>query len=87
MNDHGTDGSGADGPIDDNAESAKDQDLRATAESIRADSGELARIEDEKLGLEPEDPRVGGLSTRAVELAEQIAVKTRAELQLAEEGG
>ena len=84
MNDHLA---GGDRPTDPNPESSNEEDLRSTAESVRADSGELAEIEDEKIGLEPADPRVDALSARAAELAERIVVKTRAELQLAAEDG
>ena len=69
------------------AGSPADEDLRATTESIRSDGQELSDVEDEKLALDPADPRVDALSARAVELAERIVVKTRAEQQLAEELG
>ena len=63
------------------------QDLKATAESIRLDIGRLATIEDEKLALDAEDPRVDRLSDEAVDLAERIGRETRAERQLSKELG
>ena len=63
------------------------QDLRATAASIRTDIGRLAVIEDEKLALDPEDPRVDAASDEAVALADRIARETRAERELSRELG
>lgn len=67
------------------AESAAEQDLRATADSIKTDIGRLAVIEDEKLALDPQDPRVDRASDEAVRLADRIARETRAERQLSRE--
>lgn len=67
------------------SESAAEQDLRATADSIRIDIGRLAALEDEKLTLAPEDPRVDAASDEAVRLADRIARETRAERQLSRE--
>lgn len=67
------------------AESAAAQDFRATAESIRTDIGRLAALEDEKLALDAEDPRVDRASDEAVRLADRIARETRAERQLSRE--
>lgn len=64
-----------------------EQDLKATAASIRADIGRLATIEDEKLVLDAGDPRVDQLSDQAVELADRISRETRAERQLSHEIG
>lgn len=66
-------------------EDAAEQDLKATADSIRTDIGRLAVIEDEKLALDPEDPRVDSASDEAVRLADRIARETRAERQLSRE--
>ena len=63
------------------------QDLKATADSIRIDIGRLATIEDEKLVLDAEDPRVDQLSDEAVRLADRIRSETRAERQLSAEIG
>ena len=67
------------------AENAAKQDLKATADSIRADVGRLAALEDEKLALDPEDPHVDTASDEAVRLADRIARETRAERQLSRE--
>ena len=64
-----------------------EQDLRATADSIRADVGRLAALEDEKIDLSPEDPRVDRISDEAVTLADRIARETRVERQLGKELG
>ena len=63
------------------------QDLKATADAIRVDIGRLAAIEDEKLALDPEDPRVDTASDEAVMLADRIAKEARAERQLSRELG
>jgi hypothetical protein len=62
---------------------AKEQDLRATEDSVRADAGDLAAIEAKKSGLDPGDPKVDRLSAEAVDLADQLARKTRAQQELA----
>ncbi len=67
------------------AESAAEQDLKATADSIKTDIGRLAALEDEKLVLDPEDPRVDMVSDEAVGLADRIARETRVERQLSRE--
>ena len=88
MDDHNTPGSPGHGRVEpEPTGQAADEDFRATADSIRADGRELSALEDEKLRLRPGDPRIDALSARAVELAERIAMKTRAEQQLAEELG
>jgi hypothetical protein len=88
MNDHDDDTAGdARRPPRSESADAADEDLRATAESIRADSHALTELEDEKLALPPDDPQVDVLSARALELAERIALKARAEQQLSEELG
>jgi hypothetical protein len=63
--------------------SAKEQDLRATEDSVKADAAQLAKIEDTKAELDPGDPRVDHLSAEAVDLADQLARKTRAQRDLA----
>jgi hypothetical protein len=62
---------------------AKEQDLRATEDSVRADATDLAAIEAAKSRLDPGDPGVDRLSAEAVELADQLARKTRAQRELA----
>jgi hypothetical protein len=64
---------------------ATTEDLRATSDSIQADAAELAGIEQEKSGLEVSDPAVGSLSEKAVDIADAITRKTRAEQALSEE--
>jgi hypothetical protein len=63
------------------------QDLRATAGQIRVDIGRLAALEDEKLTLEPDDPRVDQVSDEAVALADRIQREARVERQLSKELG
>ena len=62
--------------------SSEEQDLRATGDSIRADLSRLAGVEADKRALDPKDPDVDRLSQMAVELADRIARKTRAEREL-----
>jgi hypothetical protein len=69
------------------AREAAEQDLKATADSIRADAGRLATIEDDKLALDADDPEVGRLSNDAVKLAKRIEQQTTAERQLSQEIG
>ena len=64
---------------------AKEQDLHATEDSIRADVARLATIEARKSALRPANPEVDRLSDEAVELADGIGRKARAERQLGED--
>ena len=73
------------GPPADRA--AAEQDLKATADSIRADAGRLMDLEDDKLALDSGDPAVGRLSDDAVDLAKRIVRQTTAERQLSQEIG
>jgi hypothetical protein len=66
---------------------AKEQDLQATEDSIRADLARLATLEASKTTLAPDDPGVDTLSDEAVDLAEGIARKTRAERELGRDLG
>jgi hypothetical protein len=61
---------------------AKKQDLHATEDSIRVDLAQLATIEATKTSLKPTAAEVDVLSDEAVELADGIARKTRAEREL-----
>jgi hypothetical protein len=85
MSDEINDGTSADGPPA--ARAAAEQDLKATADSIRTDAGRLATIEDDKLALDADDPEVGRLSNDAVKLAKRIEQQTTAERQLSQEIG
>jgi len=60
----------------------KEQDLHATEDSIRADLDRLATLEASKTALAPDDPVVDTISDEAVQLADGIARKTRAEREL-----
>jgi hypothetical protein len=59
-------------------------DFRATAQDIAQDARQLEAIEDEKLAIDPDDPRARSLSTRAEELAEELYRKSLAERDLTE---
>ena len=64
---------------------AKEQDLHATEDSIRADLARLSTIEASKSALDPTDPEVDRLSDEAVDLADDIGRKARAERQLGQD--
>lgn len=64
-----------------------EQDLKATADAIRADIDRLAAIEDRKVALDPESPEVDRISAEAVDVAARIHRETLAERQLSEELG
>jgi hypothetical protein len=64
---------------------AKKQDLHATEDSIRADVAWLTTIEATKAALKPTDDEVDRLSDEAVDLADGIARKTRAERELGQQ--
>jgi hypothetical protein len=59
-----------------------DDDFKATAENIRQDAREIAKIEEVKAKLDPADPEARTLSARAEELAEELHHKTLAERDL-----
>jgi len=71
-------------PADDDRDT-RNQDLRATTESIQSDAARLAEIEQAKGEMEAADPEVDRLSSEAVELSNGIAAKTRAERELSED--
>jgi hypothetical protein len=64
---------------------ARKQDLHATEDSIRADLAHLATIEATKTTLKPSDAKVDQLSDEAVDLADGIGRKTRAERELGQQ--
>jgi hypothetical protein len=72
-------------PPGDDDRPAKEEDLHATEDSIRVDLDRLTTVEAAKSALDPADPEVDRLSDEAVELADVIGRKTRAERQLGQE--
>jgi hypothetical protein len=74
-------------PKDNGERQAKDEDLHATEDSIRADLARLTTLEASKTALDPDDPQVDALSDEAVQLAEGVARKTRAERELGRDLG
>jgi BMFP domain-containing protein YqiC len=61
-----------------------EDDLRATAESIARDVEHMARLEAEKLKLDPGDDSVDAISREVYDLAGEVRTKARAELELSE---
>ena len=59
-----------------------EEDIRATAQSIEADADRLAAIEDEKKGLESDDPKLLELSREAELISKRLVPKTVAERAL-----
>jgi hypothetical protein len=68
-------------------QSAAQEDLKATGDSIRADVRRLSSVEEVKRHLDADDPQVDRLSDEAVDLATRIERQTKAERQLSEEIG
>jgi hypothetical protein len=62
-------------------------DLQATAEDIAANAAELKAVEEEKVALEAEDPRVQELSVKGERLARQLVPKAIAEREITDEIG
>ena len=60
-------------------------DLRATSESIEADARHLARLEERKQTLSPDDPEILELSQEVERLALRLRHQAAAERELAEE--
>jgi len=60
-------------------------DLRATSESIEADARHLARLEERKQALSPEDPELLELSREVEQLTIRLRHQAAAERELAEE--
>lgn len=61
-----------------------ERDLRATAEDVAADAQRIQQIEQEKVRLDPSDPRVAELSAESERLARRLVPKTVAERELAD---
>jgi len=62
-----------------------EEDLRATSDSIQDDAARLKDLEDEKAGLDADDPRVPDLSREIERLGHALAEKTTVERVLADE--
>src|SRR3954471_13621930 len=60
-------------------------DLRATSESIEADARHLARLEERKQTLAPEDPELLALSNEVEQLAIGLRHESAAEREISEE--
>ncbi len=63
----------------------REQDLRATADSIRRDAEQVATLEEQKTVLDPADPRVVHISEKVERLAAGLQDKAVAERELVEE--
>ena len=59
--------------------------LRTTAEAIKVDAERVKDIEEEKLGLDGDDPRVPALAVEAEVVAERLLEKAKVERALAAE--
>src|SRR5688572_12490156 len=57
---------------------SREDDLRATSESIVQDAGRLRALEQQKQELDPEDPRVADLSAQIEDLGIRLRGKTAA---------
>jgi hypothetical protein len=62
--------------------SERDDEIRATAEDVKADAAKLRDIEDAKANLDPDDPRTAELAREAERLARRIIPKVVAEREL-----
>jgi len=62
-----------------------EDDLRTTAEAVIADAGLLQAIEQEKLALDADDPRLPVLSKEAMDTAVRLHVEVSMERELAAE--
>jgi hypothetical protein len=60
-------------------------DLRATQDSITADTNRLTELEDRKRKLDADDPALAALSAEVEELSEQVRHKSAAEGELVAE--
>jgi hypothetical protein len=61
----------------------RQEDFSATAESLREDAERVAEIEEQKQGLDIEDPRLDALSHEAERIAGDLQRKSRIERDLA----
>jgi hypothetical protein len=76
-------------PIDDpgsgGTQREREEDLKATSDAIRDDVERLLALERKKEALPSGDPEVDALSDAAVDVADDLARKTRAERHLADD--
>ena len=62
-----------------------EDDLRATADSLVRDLDRMKALEQEKLSLDPTDPRVAELSAQIEELARRAQTTSAAQREIADE--
>ena len=62
-----------------------EDDLRTTAEAIKADATRVQEIEQQKLELDGDDPRIPELAEEAEDVAERLLDEARIERALAAE--
>ena len=62
----------------------RQEDLDATAESLREDAERIMNIEEQKQDLKVGDPRVDALANEAEHLAGQIQQKSRIQRQISD---
>ncbi len=62
-----------------------DDDIKTTADAIVQDAATITSIEEEKLQLDPHDPRVADLSAQAVVVATRVLQEAKIERALVAE--
>ena len=72
-------------PADGASRAEREDDLRATSDAIQDDVQRLVRLEERKESLPSGDPEVDELSDAAVDVADELARKTRMERELSDE--
>jgi hypothetical protein len=75
----------SDDPPDGASRQEREEDLKATSDAIQDDVKRLVALERQKERLAAGDPEVDRLSDAAVDIADELARKTRAERQLADD--
>lgn len=65
--------------------SSESDDLKATAEDMIDDSRRVEELEQQKLRLDPADPRFAELARQIEQLVAQMANKARAQQEIAAE--
>jgi hypothetical protein len=61
------------------------EDLKATATDLAADAERLKQVEQEKVSLDPTDPRLRELAAEAEAIARDLPTKAAAQSELVEE--